>query len=57
MKNELFNSYLTELNTYPVLRKRRRFFDRFLVRFAGVSFLLLCVKFLAEWLIEILHKM
>lgn len=52
MKNELFNSYLYEVNSFKVFKKRVRFFDRFLVRFAGASFLLLCTKFLAEFLVE-----
>lgn len=52
MNNELFNSYLADVNSFKVFKKRVKFFDRFLVKFAGASFLLLCVKFLAEWLIE-----
>lgn len=57
MNDELFNRYLCELNSFKVFKKRVKFFDRFLVRFAGVSFLLLCMKFLAEYLVETLPKM
>lgn len=50
--NKLFNAYFSEVNSFQTFKKRSKVFDKFLVKFAAVSLLLLFAKILAEWLIE-----
>ncbi len=46
--------YLYEVNSFPTFTKRIKFFDRWLVRIAGVGFIVLLVKPITEWIVETL---
>lgn len=50
------NNYLIEVNTYPVFKKKRvkRFLDKNIGRMILVSFLLLSLKILAEYIAEMI---
>lgn len=50
------NNYLIEVNTYPVFKKKRvkRFLDRNTGRMIVVSFILLSLKILTEYVAELI---
>lgn len=50
------NNYLIEVNTYPVFKKKRvkRFLDKNIGRMILVSFMLLSLKILAEYIAEMI---
>ena len=54
MNNKLFNQYLINVNSFPTFKKRIKLFDRWLVRIAGVGFIILLVKPITEWIVETL---
>ena len=49
-----FVRYLHEVNDYPRFKRRNKWVDKFLVRFAATSLLFLLVKISAEYLVEVL---
>jgi len=56
MNNKLFNQYLINVNSFPTFKKRIKFFDRWLVRFAAAGLVVLLLKVLIEFTIETLRN-
>jgi hypothetical protein len=48
----LLEVYLRNLNDYPKFKRKNKWADRLVVKFAGISLALLFIKIAAEFIVE-----